>query len=153
MVAIICLFGGEQMQGVCCLTEPVGLRWRDGKSYRVYFGRWVQFASLAPKSARGISQCRQSQRRPDADARPRDELQRVDPCDSRATPPRPRSSPNFHTALGDSDGRTPYCCSLKQVTTWMSPKISRLARELRLLPHRAPRTAAWLTRRPELGRW
>jgi uncharacterized protein len=30
--------------------------------------------------------------------------------------------------------------------------LARLARELRLLPHRAVRTAAWLTRRPELQR-
>ena len=31
--------------------------------------------------------------------------------------------------------------------------LTRLARELRLFPHRAPRTAAWLMRRPELRRW
>jgi rSAM/selenodomain-associated transferase 1 len=30
--------------------------------------------------------------------------------------------------------------------------LARLARELRLFPHRAPRTAAWLARRPELCR-
>jgi len=30
--------------------------------------------------------------------------------------------------------------------------LTRLARELRIFPHRAPRTAAWLARRPEL-RW
>jgi uncharacterized protein len=31
--------------------------------------------------------------------------------------------------------------------------LTRLARELRLFPHRAPRTAAWLARRPELRGW
>ena len=31
--------------------------------------------------------------------------------------------------------------------------LTRLAGELRLFPHRAPRTAAWLARRPELGGW
>jgi uncharacterized protein len=29
--------------------------------------------------------------------------------------------------------------------------LARLARDLRLFPHRAPRTAAWLAQRPELG--
>jgi rSAM/selenodomain-associated transferase 1 len=31
--------------------------------------------------------------------------------------------------------------------------LTRLARELRTFPHRAPRTAAWLARRPELRGW
>lgn len=31
--------------------------------------------------------------------------------------------------------------------------LGRLARELRSFPHRAPRTAAWLARRPELRGW
>ena len=31
--------------------------------------------------------------------------------------------------------------------------LARLARELRLFPHRAPRTAEWLARRPELRGW
>jgi rSAM/selenodomain-associated transferase 1 len=31
--------------------------------------------------------------------------------------------------------------------------LARLAGELRSFPHRAPRTAAWLARRPELQRW
>jgi uncharacterized protein len=31
--------------------------------------------------------------------------------------------------------------------------LARLARELRLFPHRAARTAAWLARRPELRGW
>ena len=31
--------------------------------------------------------------------------------------------------------------------------LARLARELRLFPHRALRTSAWLARRPELRRW
>jgi uncharacterized protein len=31
--------------------------------------------------------------------------------------------------------------------------LARLARELRLFPNRAPRTAAWLAQRPELGGW
>jgi uncharacterized protein len=31
--------------------------------------------------------------------------------------------------------------------------LARLARELRVFPHRAPQTAAWLARRPELAGW
>jgi len=30
--------------------------------------------------------------------------------------------------------------------------LARLARDLRIFPHRAPRTAAWLAHRPEFGR-